>query len=63
LGEVLSAGTTPAAALSLEATADSHFDVLFINFAAGTHRCKTATERAAQPRRNSMPIVDPVAVA
>ena len=63
LGQVFSAVAGPAAALAFEAPVDAHFDILFNCPAARAHRSKTATKRAAQPGRNNMPVVDPVAVA
>jgi hypothetical protein len=48
LSEVLSAVATPTAPLALEATADPHFDVLFDDSAATSHRGEFASKGAAQ---------------
>ena len=62
LGQVFSAVAGPAAALAFEAPVDTHFDVLFNCPAARAHRSKTATKPAAQPGRDNMPVIQPVAV-
>src|SRR5437870_7382671 len=60
---MFSAAASPAAALTFEASVDAHFDILFDCATARANGSKTATERAAQPRRDLMPVVDPIAVA
>lgn len=63
LGEMFGATPCPATALAFEAAVDTHFDVLFNRSAARAYRGQLATERAAQPRWNSMPVVDPITIA
>src|ERR1700730_13538430 len=62
LNEVFGTTSGPTASLTFEAPVDAHLDVLFDHTATAAHRRKLASDRTAQLRRNSVPVVDPVAV-
>src|SRR5438874_11119047 len=63
LAQILGAASTPAAALAFEAPVNLHFDILFNDAAASTHRSELAIDGAMELCRNGSPVIDAIAVA